>query len=286
MRDDLTCWDYVPEFTGQQAALAIVGEAPTDDPATLRKAMPVLDLMRRAYDGTRRWFADAPEVGDTAPRGLLVSVEMQTAKARVAQMDDVVADHPYCIWPRKTEHVSLLFSGELQRKEGQDSNLSDADAENWRYNEQNWRFLTWLRTPMADFDRQTFAREVLARWVQEVGASSLYPFIAEEVQAATADVQTPQSAAQGTGDASWRVTQPQRYRGYAIALHRLLLAAHREGKARPTAREVLEAWRSNMPHEIAMVLPNGIDYYDSNGNTKPANLEAIRQAISRMTSVR
>lgn len=133
MRDELTCWDYVPEFTGQQAALAIVGEPDTDDPATLRKAMPVLDLMRRAYEGTRRWFADAPEDDDTAPRGLLMSVAMQEARGRT------------------NAELAAAGAGDV-------------------------RFLTWLRTPMADFDRQTFTRDVLARWVQEVGASSLYPF--------------------------------------------------------------------------------------------------------------
>lgn len=245
MRDDLTCWDAVRHrgFTGQEAALAMVGEPETDEPAKLRKAMPVLELVRASYEGTRRWFADAPEDDDTAPRGLLVSVEMQAAQGRTSA------------------ELAAAGAGDV-------------------------RFLTWLRTPMADFDRQTFTREVLARWVQEVGASSVYPFTAEEVQAATADVQTPQSAERGTGDASWGVTKPERYRGYAPALHRLLLAAHREGKARPTAREVLEEWRSNKPHEIAMVLPDGIDYYDSNGNTKPANLEAIRKVINRMTSVR
>lgn len=142
MRDDLTCWDCVPEFTGQQAALAIVGEPETDDPATLRKAMPVLDLMRRAYEGTRRWFADAPEDGDTAPRGLLMSVEMR------GKADCTSAE--------------LAAAGA-------------ADV----------RFLTWLRTPMADFGRQTFTRDVLARWVQEVGASSVYPFAGPLAQSTT-----------------------------------------------------------------------------------------------------
>jgi len=146
MRDDLTCWDYVPEFTGQQAALAIVGQPPTDDPATLRKAMPVLDLMRRAYEGTRRWFADAPEDGDTPPRGLLVSVAMQAAQGRT------------------TTELDAAGAGDV-------------------------RFLTWLRTPMADFDRQHFARDVLARWVQDVGASTLYPFTPR-----TADNDKPQAA--------------------------------------------------------------------------------------------
>lgn len=133
MREQLTPWDYVPEFTGQQAALAIVGQPPSDDPEILTQSLPVLELMRRAYEGTRRWFADAPGDAVTAPRGLLVSVEMQAAQGRTA------------------EELDAAGAGDV-------------------------RFLTWLRTPMADFDRQTFTREVLARWVQEVGKSSLYPF--------------------------------------------------------------------------------------------------------------
>lgn len=182
MRDDLTCWDSVPEFTGARAALAIVGEPQTDDPAKLLKASPVLDLLRRAYEGTRRWFADAPEDGDTPPRGLLVSVEMQAAMGRVVQLDDVVADYPYCVWPRTSEHVSLLFAGEPERRGEHGAELNAAGA-------GDVRFLTWLRTPMADFDRQTFTREVLARWVQDVGASTLYPFTPR-----TADNDKPQAA--------------------------------------------------------------------------------------------
>nr|WP_315236360.1 hypothetical protein [uncultured Limnohabitans sp.] len=154
MRDDLTCWDYVPEFTGRQAALAIVGEPETDDPATLRKAMPVLDLMRRAYEGTRRWFADAPEDDDTAPRGLLVSVEMR-GKA-----------------DRTSAELAAAGAGDV-------------------------RFLTWLRTPMADFDRQTFTREVLARWVQEVGASSLYLFTCPLAQSTATPKPMQRQRAQG-----------------------------------------------------------------------------------------
>lgn len=133
MRDELTAWDYVPEFTGEQAALAIVGKPPADNPNNVPEALPVLDLMRRAYEGTRRWFADAREDGDTAPMGLLMSVEMR------GKADCTSAE------------LAAAGAGDV-------------------------RFQTWLRTPMADFDRQTFARDVLARWVQDVGASSLYPF--------------------------------------------------------------------------------------------------------------
>ena len=85
---------------------------------------------------------------------------------------------------------------------------------------------------------------------------------------------------------AWTVTKPQRYSGYAAPLHRFLAAAHREGKPRPTARDVLEAWRSERPAGIAKVLADGFDYFDANGDEKAADLEAIRKAIGRMTSAR
>jgi hypothetical protein len=49
---------------------------------------------------------------------------------------------------------------------------------------------------------------------------------------------------------------------------------------------VVEAFSIEKPPEIAMVLPNGIDYYDAKGETKAADLEAIRKAINRMTTGR
>ena len=84
----------------------------------------------------------------------------------------------------------------------------------------------------------------------------------------------------------WTVSTPQRYNGYTAPLHRLLAAAHRNGNPCPTARDVVEAWRNNAPAEIAKVLPDGFDYYDAKGNTKTADLEAIRKAIGRMTIAR
>lgn len=150
MRDELNCWDFLQhrEFTGREAALAIVGEPETDSPETLAKTLPVLDLMRQSYEGTRRWFANAPEDGETPPRGLLMSLSMQESQGRTTP--DLVA----------------AGAGDV-------------------------RFLTWLRTPMADFDRQEFTRDVLARWVDEVGATSLYPFVRR--QKVTADEVVPAS---------------------------------------------------------------------------------------------
>lgn len=85
---------------------------------------------------------------------------------------------------------------------------------------------------------------------------------------------------------AWTVNKPKRYSGYAAPLNRLLATAHLEGQPRPTARDVLEAWRSEAPAEIAKVLTDGFDYYDAKGNTKTADLEAVRKTIGRMTSAR
>lgn len=92
---------------------------------------------------------------------------------------------------------------------------------------------------------------------------------------------------ENTSDApAWTVRKPQRYNGYIAPPHRLLAAAHRDGKTCPTARDVMEEWRNNTPTGIAQVLTDGFDYYDAKGNTKAADLEAIRKAIGRMTSAR
>lgn len=40
----------------------------------------------------------------------------------------------------------------------------------------------------------------------------------------------------------------------------------------------------NKPADVAEVSNDGLKYYDANGNTKPADLAAIRKAIERMTT--
>lgn len=96
----------------------------------------------------------------------------------------------------------------------------------------------------------------------------------------------PPAPAHNVGHQAWQVRKPQRFTGYTAPLHRLLSEAHRADKPRPTARDVLEAWRTNPPAEIAQVLTDSFDYYDSQGDTKPADLKALGQAIKRMTNAR
>lgn len=81
----------------------------------------------------------------------------------------------------------------------------------------------------------------------------------------------------------WELRKPKRAYSYAYPLYLFLQEAHAAGRPRPTAREVVEAWTEKWPKEVAKVLADGFDYYDANGDTKWADLDAIRKAIGRMT---
>jgi hypothetical protein len=60
---------------------------------------------------------------------------------------------------------------------------------------QALRFWAWLRTPMADFERQVFERQELAAWVAATGGQSAYQF--DKPTAATAPIEYR------TGEARW-----------------------------------------------------------------------------------
>ena len=85
-----------------------------------------------------------------------------------------------------------------------------------------------------------------------------------------------------SGGVNWTLKKPQRFQGYSKPLYDLLKAAHIAGQPSPKAREVLDKWKGNPPPDVATVTDNGLKYYDAKGNTKPADLDAIRKAIDRM----
>lgn len=100
---------------------------------------------------------------------------------------------------------------------------------------------------------------------------------------ATTEPPAPPVAAVGaSGSMNWTLNKPQRFQGYSKPLYDLLKAAHIAGQPCPKARDVLDKWKENPPLDVATVTDNGLKYYDAQGNTKPADLEAIRKAIDRM----
>lgn len=100
------------------------------------------------------------------------------------------------------------------------------------------------------------------------------------------DAPATPSHAVGIGDASstWSLRKPKRFQAYGWPLYQLLEAAHAAGRAIPTPRDVLEAFASNTPGEIAKVMHDELHYYLASGDTKSADLRAIKATIDRMTT--
>ena len=137
---------------------------------------------------------------------------------------------------------------------------------------------------MSELLDYVFSRDMNA-WLDLIDA----PFAcrlpeAEPVQEsqATTPSPAPVAAASASGGMNWTLNRPQRFPGYSKPLYDLLKAAHIAGKPSPKARDVLDKWKENPPPDVVAVTDNGLKYYDANGNTKPADLEAIRKAIDRM----
>ncbi|WP_157040212.1 hypothetical protein [Polaromonas naphthalenivorans] len=90
-----------------------------------------------------------------------------------------------------------------------------------------------------------------------------------------------------THSPGWTVIRPKRFQGYSEPLFNVLQDAHNMGQPLPTVHEVLGAFRINQPAQIAKLLPGqGFDYYTADGNTKSADLKAIREVIRKMTTPR
>lgn len=94
---------------------------------------------------------------------------------------------------------------------------------------------------------------------------------------------TPEPVKATGAGPGWHLTEPKRYQGYGKPLYDLLKAAHIARQPCPKARDVLDAWKKNPPFGVTEVMVDGIKYYDAKGNTKTADLDAIRAAINRMT---
>ncbi len=92
---------------------------------------------------------------------------------------------------------------------------------------------------------------------------------------------------------AWSIQRPRRIQGYALPLIRALKHFNEMGlRTRPTARDVLEYFRERVRSEpeawpeIAQVHVHELAYYDSRGDVVTADLDALRKAIERYTSLK
>ena len=82
------------------------------------------------------------------------------------------------------------------------------------------------------------------------------------------------------GNFGWTVNKPTRFHGYTWPLYIVVQRWHEAGQqAPPSAFDVLQAWRGELPAEIERVLLDGFDCDGKNVATS-----ALKQAIRRMTS--
>lgn len=75
----MIAWHYVTTFTPQQAALAIIGETPSNDPKAFVKAAPVLQALKTAYEDFCRSTESENGLEASGHAGTLKSIEAQEA---------------------------------------------------------------------------------------------------------------------------------------------------------------------------------------------------------------
>jgi len=156
-----------------------------------------------------------------------------------------------------------------------------------------------LIAPSAELKRKRLesvrvSRQELHRWVKAIGIKSAYSFApivashSAEPDTAPAQTTAPVVTANAgkvplTTAPAWCLNKPTRFQGYGKPLYDFLKAAHIAGQTKPNARDLLDSWKSKPPLDVVEVNDNSLKYYDAKGNTKPADLEAIRKTINRMT---
>lgn len=90
-------------------------------------------------------------------------------------------------------------------------------------------------------------------------------------------------AKEGSPGSTWPLNKPKRCDGLATPVYRVLKVAHDANGQRPTARDVLDAFRTRKPLEIVRVQADGCDYYGANGEERSTDLDKLRKRIEAMT---
>lgn len=81
----------------------------------------------------------------------------------------------------------------------------------------------------------------------------------------------------------WEVVRPKVERDYTEALTHFVVKWHEKGNPPPTARDVLDAWKTNPPHGIK-VYPNGREFECPSGGAQPTKIvssDALSKAIKK-----
>ncbi len=140
----------------------------------------------------------------------------------------------------------------------------------------------WLTHGATAFAAQMFDRDELQRWIDVVGITSAYRYPGQSNKFPPSPVEA--GVQQKAPVAAWNLVRPKRLPGYRKSLFDFLRAAQMAGKSCPSARDVLDAWKTNPPFDV-QVMADSIKYNNGMGTLKEANLKAIQQAIKALLRV-
>lgn len=287
-------WENAESFTVIQVAHLIRGLDPSlNGEYDESKVQHIIEAMRRAYAHARGCCANLMTKGgygysDDKPHEYpLFSIELhETEKQNL---------HKACFFGNAGDKLDWLNPENNQ-------NLDFEDQRFYHYQVANWLKGSRIHSVYpfdACFvdDRGSYVDESQIQPARFLSPSEVLDLVTPDTPAPEIKVASPapvvvtaNTPPPSTSEAvapAWSVIKPDRFRGYNPVLYQILNAAYIAGLPCPTAREVLEQLRVNKPIDvIAEVLHDQFKYYDINGNTRIADLDAIRKAIKRMVSGR
>lgn len=83
----------------------------------------------------------------------------------------------------------------------------------------------------------------------------------------------------------WTLTRPMRNDILTSAIYAVLEGAYKSGEPRPSPRVVMGLCIKKNPHDVLEVTHDEIKFYDRNGDTETATVDAVRKRIERMTTM-
>lgn len=210
----------------------------------------------------------------------LVVKKIRTAyQLALAYYDEISASDDGDKWisqDRPTLNPQAIRSATMEKLEG---SLNGDLSCDWKGDPKGSTLAAWLTSSRTQFEKQTFTRTELQRWIDEMMIDSAYRFSGQPEKVPPSHLTV---ALHPAPEAEWNLIRPKRYPGYRKPLYDFLLAAHIAGKPCPTAREVLDTWGRKMPCEVLEVMDDSLKYCNGKGVVKCPDLKAIQQAIKSL----
>jgi len=264
MDDDLRHWDVEDSFTIDQVPALCLGIDPLRDDRTKLEAQRIAIVRARLQrDAT-----------------LAADIVHQAVSAAIAAIPEI---------ERTTALVTASIGRELAKVDAYCSPVSQETRHDIQFRSQGF--------DLKPDEPQTFWRRDIEKWLERTGFDSKYAFARQPLSVAIPvkgpsdgdraveprDEVTLSHPAVARKSGSRPVT-PQRMDALSSVLHAHLLKIKAEGGQRPSARAVMDAWRSSKPPGIVRVSLEGVEWMRGEGDdaSETVSLAALSARIERM----